>query len=61
VRSAVAALPEDLREAVLLSEFQDLSHAEIAEIVGTTPKGVETRLYRAREKLRGPLSRFLRG
>lgn len=60
VRAAVAALPEDLREAVLLSEFQDLSHAEIAELVGTTPKGVETRLYRAREKLRGLLARYLR-
>ncbi|MBI2512609.1 MAG: sigma-70 family RNA polymerase sigma factor [Opitutae bacterium] len=60
VRTAVAALPEDLREAVLLSEFQDLSHAEIAEIVGATPKAVETRLYRAREKLRSLLARYLR-
>lgn len=60
VRAAVAALPTDLREAVLLSEFQDLSHAEIAKIVGTTPKGVETRLYRAREKLRGLLARYLK-
>lgn len=60
VRAAVAALPPDLREAVLLAEFQDLSHGEIAAIVGTTPKGVETRLYRAREKLRGLLARYLR-
>lgn len=60
VRAAVAALPEDLREAVLLSEFHNLSHAEIAGIVGTTPKGVETRLYRAREKLRSLLARYLR-
>lgn len=60
VRSAVSALPADLREAVLLAEFQDLSHAEIAEIVGATPKAVETRLYRAREKLRGLLARYLR-
>lgn len=60
VRDAVGRLPEDLREAVLLSEFQNLSHAEIAQIVGTTPKGVETRLYRAREKLRGLLARYLR-
>lgn len=61
VRTAVAALPEDLREAVVLSEFQDLSHAEIAEIVGATPKAVETRLYRAREKLRVLLARYLKG
>jgi len=60
VRAAVGELPEDLREAVLLSEFQDLSHAEIAEIVGATPKAVETRLYRAREKLRTLLARYLK-
>ncbi len=60
VRAAVGELPDDLREAVLLSEFQDLSHAEIAEIVGATPKAVETRLYRAREKLRGLLARYFK-
>lgn len=60
VRTAIAALPDDLREAVLLAEFQGLSHAEIAGIVGATPKAVETRLYRAREKLRSLLGRFLR-
>ncbi|MBX3738685.1 MAG: sigma-70 family RNA polymerase sigma factor [Candidatus Didemnitutus sp.] len=59
VRAAVVELPDDLREAVLLSEFQDLSHAEIAEIVGATPKAIETRLYRAREKLRTLLARYL--
>lgn len=60
VRHAIAQLPDELREAVLLSEFQDLSHAEIAEIVDATPKAVETRLYRAREKLRGLLARHLK-
>lgn len=60
VRHAIAQLPYELREAVLLSEFQDLSHAEIAEIVDATPKAVETRLYRAREKLRGLLARYLK-
>jgi len=61
VRAAIAQLPEDLREAVLLSEFEQLSHAEIAEIAGATPKAIETRLYRAREKLRALLARHLRG
>ncbi len=60
VRAAITGLPEDLREAVLLSTFQDLSHAEIAEIVDATPKAVEARLYRAREKLRGLLASYLR-
>lgn len=60
VRAAIAGLPGDLREAVLLSEYEDKSHAEIAEIVGATPKAVETRLYRAREHLRQTLARYLR-
>lgn len=60
VRAAIAQLPEDLREAVLLAEFQELSHAEIAEIVDATPKAIETRIYRAKEKLRSLLSRYLK-
>jgi RNA polymerase sigma factor (sigma-70 family) len=60
VRAAIAELPDDLRDAVLLSEYEDKSHAEIAGIVGATPKAVETRLYRAREQLRKSLGRFLK-
>ncbi len=59
VRAAIAELPADLRAAVLLSEYEDKSHAEIGAIVGATPKAVETRLYRAREHLRRSLARFL--
>jgi RNA polymerase sigma factor (sigma-70 family) len=59
VRHAVAELPPDLREAVLLFEYQDKSHAEIAGIVKATPKAVETRLYRARQQLRKTLGRYL--
>lgn len=55
VRDAIAALPTDLREAVVLFEYEQMSHAEIAAVVGATPKAVETRLYRAREKLRTAL------
>jgi RNA polymerase sigma-70 factor (ECF subfamily) len=55
VRDAIAALPVDLREAIVLFEYENLSHAEIAVIVGTTPKAVETRIYRAKEKLRTAL------
>ncbi len=58
VRDAVAALPPELREAIVLFEFEDMSHAEIAAIVGATPKAVETRIYRARERLRPALKRW---
>jgi RNA polymerase sigma-70 factor (ECF subfamily) len=60
VRFALQNLPEPLRTALVLSEYQSLSHAEIAEIVGATPKAVETRLHRAREKLRLALARWLK-
>lgn len=59
VRTAIAALPENLREPLLLAEYQDLSHADIAAIVRATPKAVETRLARARARLRQKLARFL--
>lgn len=52
VRDAIAALPLELREAIVFFEYEQMSHAEIAAVAGVTPKAVETRLYRAREKLR---------
>lgn len=52
VREAVAALPRDLREALVLFQYEGLAQAEIAEIVGASPKAVETRIHRARERLR---------
>lgn len=60
VRAAIADLPEDLREVLVLFEYEDKSHAEIAAIVAASPKAVETRLYRAREKLRASLARWLK-
>lgn len=59
VRAAIAELPEDLRTALLLSEFEDRSHADIAATLACTPKAVETRLYRARQTLREKLTRWL--
>jgi len=55
VRDAVAALPLELREAIVLFEFEGLGQAEIAAAVGCSVKAVETRVARAREKLRAAL------
>jgi len=60
VRSAIAALPLSLREALVLHEYEQLSHAEIAAALNCTSKAVERRIYRAREKLRESLERWLR-
>jgi RNA polymerase sigma factor (sigma-70 family) len=59
VRDAIAALPLELREAIVLFEYEQLSHAEIAEALNSAPKAVESRLYRAREKLRKTLAPLL--
>ncbi len=57
LKAAVRALPHDLRTAVLLHHYQDLSYKEISEIVGCSIRGVETRLYRARKLLRARIRR----
>jgi len=59
VRRAVAALPEELRTPLVLSEYEELSHAEIAEILHCSAKAVETRIYRARQQLRTSLAKWL--
>jgi len=59
VRAAVGKLPEDLREAIVLCEWEERSMAEAAVILETTPKAVESRLYRARGMLRERLKSLL--
>lgn len=52
VHAAVAALPAQFREVLVLREFHDLDYREIARIVGTPVGTVMSRLSRARERLR---------
>lgn len=52
VRDAIAALPEDLRTALILSEYQLLANAEIANVLRCSVKAVESRIYRAKQRLR---------
>jgi len=59
VRNAVGRLPADLREAIVLCEWEERSVAEAAAILETTPKAVESRLYRARQILRERLKSWL--
>ena len=59
IRKAVGQLPAELRAPLILSEYEELSHAEIGAILACTPKAVETRIYRARKKLREELGWLL--
>jgi RNA polymerase sigma-70 factor (ECF subfamily) len=60
VRTAIDSLPAELREALLFSEYEGFSHAEIASITGCSTKAIERRLSKARELLRRQLSGYLR-
>jgi len=59
VRRAVAALPEELRQPLILAEYEERSHAEIGLILKCSAKAVETRIYRARQQLRVSLGALL--
>jgi len=57
--AAIEALPHDLKVPLLLHQYQRLDYAEIGAVVGRSPRGVETRLYRARQFLRAELTRHV--
>ena len=60
VAVAIASLPPLQREALVLFEYEELSLAEIGEVVGVDANTVKARLFRAREKLRAKLERYFR-
>lgn len=55
LRQAVQALPQALREPLILTALQELPHREVAERLGLTVKAVETRVRRARQQLQAQL------
>ncbi len=55
VHDAFLTLPTDLREAMSLFIYEEMSYAEIALISQCSPKAVETRIYRARQVLKEQL------
>lgn len=57
VEAAIRRLPENLREVIVLRTIDGLSQSETGEVLGVSEKTVETRLYRARSKLRAELER----
>ena len=54
--NAIAALPSNLKEPLLLSLTEDMSHRDIAKALGITAKAVEVRIYRAKRALTGALA-----
>lgn len=56
VRKALARLPRKDAEILLLKYTEDWSYRELAEHLGTTESAVQTRLHRARQRLRAELA-----
>ena len=52
VARAVASLAEEQREVIVLKEYEGLTFAEIAEVLGVPLSTVKTRLYRGLVQLR---------
>jgi RNA polymerase sigma-70 factor (ECF subfamily) len=61
LRSAVAELPEQMRECLTLRLYQQLSYSEIATIKKISVETVKAHLFRAREKLQEKLAGFALG
>lgn len=61
VENAIADLPDDLRTAVTLREFDGLSYEDIAEIMECPVGTVRSRIFRAREAIDGKVKEQLEG
>ena len=58
VAAAIAQLPDDQREVLILAHYERLPLAEVAQIVGSEIGAVKSRLQRARETLRDVLGSY---
>jgi len=61
VELAIENLPDDLRTAVTLREFDGLSYEDIAEIMDCPVGTVRSRIFRAREAIDGRVKEQLEG
>jgi RNA polymerase sigma-70 factor (ECF subfamily) len=53
---AIRQLPESDRETLMLVYWEQLSHAEAAQVLGCSPNAVAIRAHRAKERLRDALA-----
>lgn len=60
LQTAIAELPQALREPLVLFALEDRSQQECAELLGISARAVETKVARARALLKTRLSHLLR-
>lgn len=61
VRRAVCALPTELRQVVVMKEFEELTFQEISDVLGVPLSTVKSRLYTALRQLQMRLHKFGNG
>jgi len=59
VNRTLAALPDDLKQALTLRELDGLSYEEIAEVMNCPPGTVRSRIFRAREAISAKIKPML--
>ena len=57
---ALDSLPENYREAIVLTKVTGLSLAEASEVLGATPTALKLRVHRGYVKLRERLDQYKR-
>ena len=60
VEDAIGALPDELREAIILREIEGLSYEEIARAMDCPVGTVRSRIFRAREAIDGRIGPLIR-
>jgi RNA polymerase sigma-70 factor (ECF subfamily) len=50
--AAIAKLPDEFREALILSEYEGLSYEEIGRMMGVSLSTIRIRIFRAKARLR---------
>lgn len=58
LEEAIAALPEDQRDILLMKYMAGMSYTAIAEALGTSPEAVSQKLWRVRQRLQRELLEF---
>ncbi|HZS09851.1 MAG TPA: sigma-70 family RNA polymerase sigma factor [Blastocatellia bacterium] len=56
VRRALQALPSEMRQVIVMKEYEELTFAEIAEVLGIPVSTVKSRLYTGLQLMRAKLS-----
>ena len=61
IKGALATLPEKQRIAFILNKYQELSYAEVAEVMDVSEKAVKSLIHRAKEAMAQRLRPLLHG